>query len=183
MIILSSINCPTVIFLPTVCYFSREKPLVKSTTPGSLLYHGCLRGVFLFAFIFSSIKPNIQKYLSALYFICNLFIQFITTLSRLRANFWRRCPKGIHNPFNTSGCEYLLFVCRGCLCGVRRFSYWFDNLGLITEGNTYRRYATSSLPLWGNTDVVLADITASLDNLDVDDVSPATAPEIPSDVC
>ena len=36
-------------------------------------------------------------------------------------------------------------------------SYWFDNLGFITEGNTYLRYATSSLPLWGNTDVVLAD--------------------------
>ena len=45
-------------------------------------------------------------------------------------------PKGIDNPFNTSGCEYLLFVCRGCLRGVTRFSYWFDNLGLITEGNT-----------------------------------------------
>ena len=41
---------------------------------------------------------------------------------------------------------------------MRRFSYWFDNLGLITEGNTYRRYTASSLPLWGNTDVVLADI-------------------------
>ena len=68
------------------------------------------------------------------------------------------CLKGIDNPFNTSGCEYLLFVCRCCLRGVRRFSYWFDNLGLITEGNTYRRYTASSLPLWGNTDVVLADI-------------------------
>ena len=70
----------------------------------------------------------------------------------------RRYPKGIDNPFYTSGCEYLLFVCRCCLRGVRRFSYWFDNLGLITEGNTYRRYTASSLPLWGNTDVVLADI-------------------------
>ena len=59
-----------------------------------------------------------------------------------------------------SGCEYLLFVCRCCLRGVRRFSYWFDNLGLITEGNTYRCYTASSLPLWGNTDVVLADITS-----------------------
>ena len=36
MIIWSSINCPTVICLPTVFYFSREKPLVKPTTPGSL---------------------------------------------------------------------------------------------------------------------------------------------------
>ena len=37
------------------------------------------------------------------------------------------------------------------------FSDWFDNLGFITEGNTDRRCAASSLPLWGNTDVVLAD--------------------------
>ena len=36
--------------------------------------------------------------------------------------------------------------------------YWFNNLGLITEGNTYLRYTASSLPLWENTDVVLADI-------------------------
>ena len=49
----------------------------------------------------------IKKYLAALYFICNLFILSITTLSRLRANFWRRYPKGIDNPFNTSGCKYL----------------------------------------------------------------------------
>ena len=45
---------------------------------------------------------------------------------------------------------------QGCLrCGAW-FSYWFDNLGFITEGNTYRRCAPSSLPLWGNTDVVQA---------------------------
>ena len=36
--------------------------------------------------------------------------------------------------------------------------YWLDKLGLITEGNIYRFCAASSLPIWGNTDVVLADI-------------------------
>ena len=80
--------------------------------------------------------------------------QIITTFSRPFANFWRRYPKGIDNPFNTSGCEYLLFVCRCRLRIVAWFSYWFDNLCLIIEGNTYRRCAASSLPLWGNTDVV-----------------------------
>src|SRR3990170_6997693 len=30
-----SINCLTVIRLPTVCYVSREKPLVKTMAPGS----------------------------------------------------------------------------------------------------------------------------------------------------
>ena len=80
-----------------------------------------------------------------------ILLQFI---SRSRANFWRRYPKGIVNPFYTSGCEYLLFVCMCCLRSVAWFSYWFDNLYLITEGNTYRRCATPSLPLWGNTNVV-----------------------------
>ena len=159
MIIWSTINYPTVIFSPTVCYFSREKPLVKPMAPGSLLYYICLCDLFLFAFIFRSIKPKIQKYLLALYFIWRSIYQFITTFSRPFANFWRCRPKGIDNPFNTSGCEYLLFVCR---CHSRRvvwFSYWFDNLGLITEGNTYCCCAASSLPLWGNTDVVQANIS------------------------
>ena len=166
MIIWSTINCPTVIRLPTVCYFSREKPLVKSTAPGSLLCYICLRDLFLFVFIFRSIFTKTQKYLAAIYsylfylaFPRDLFIQSIIFLPRLLANFWRRCPKGIDNPFNTSGCEYLLFVCRCHLCSVAWFSYWFDNLGLITKGNTYRCCAASSLPLCGNIDVVLADIT------------------------
>ena len=34
MIICSSINCPMVICLPTVCYL-REKPLVNTMAPGS----------------------------------------------------------------------------------------------------------------------------------------------------
>ena len=101
-----------------------------------------------------------QKYFAALYFIWRSIYQSTTILSRQLDNIWHRYPKGIDNPFNTSGCEYLLFVCRCCLRCVAWFSYWFDNLGLITEGNTYRRYTTSSLPLWGNTDVVLADISA-----------------------
>ena len=48
--------------------------------------------------------------------------------------------------------HFFFFVCRNCLRGVAWFSYWYDNLGFITEGNTYRSYVASSLPLWGNTD-------------------------------
>ena len=44
-------------------------------------------------------------------------------------------------------------MCRCCLRCVDWFSYWFDNLGFFTEGNTYSRCAASSLPLWGNTDI------------------------------
>ena len=159
MIIWSSINFPTVIYLPTVCYFSREKPLVKSTAPGSLLYHMCLRDLFLFAFIFRSINPKNQKYLAAIYwylfyltFPRNLFIQSTTKFTYLS-------PGRDWQPSFTSGCKYLFFVCRCHSCSVVWFSHWFDNLRLITEGNTYRSCAASS-PLWGNTDVVQA---ASLD--------------------
>ena len=65
-------------------------------------------------------------------------------------------PGGIDNLSYASGYKYLFFVCRYRLHSVVWFSYWFDNLGLITEGNTYRHCAASSLPLWGNTDAVQA---------------------------
>ena len=69
MIIWSSINCPTVICLPTVCCFSWDKPLVKSTASGSLLYYICLCDLFLFAFIFRSILSKTQKYLAGFYLL------------------------------------------------------------------------------------------------------------------
>ena len=147
---------------PAVCYFSREKPLVKPTAPGSLSHIFAFAIYFSFAFIVRSIKPKIQKYLAVFcfYLFCLAFDPSIYyNLSDVCLPILRcRTPEGIDNPFNTSGCEDLLSVCRGCLCCVDWFSYWFDNLGLITEGNTYRGYTASSIPLWGNTDVVLADI-------------------------
>ena len=137
IIIWSSINYPTVICLPSECY----------------IY---LRDLFLFAFIFRSINPKTQKYLAAIFiylfylaFPRNLFIQSTTILPIFYLG-------GIDNPSFTSGCKYLFFVCRYRSRSVAWFSYWFDNLVLITEGNTYRRCAASSLPLWGNTDVVQA---------------------------
>ena len=101
--------------------------------------------------------PAIQ-YFAALYFICDLFNSIYYNFLPSRSNFRHRYPKGIDNPFNTSGCMDFLSMCRGHLCCVAWFSYWFDNLGFISEGNTYRRCAASSLPLWGNTDVASSDI-------------------------
>ena len=127
-----------------------------STAPGSLLYYICLRDLFLFAFIFRSINKNTKIPCCNLFlFILSRFpaIQSIIFLSRSFANFRHRYPKGIDNPFYTSGCEYLLFLCGSCLRIVAWFSYWFNNHGLINEGNTYRRCVPSSLPLWGNTNV------------------------------
>ena len=44
---------------------------MKPTAPASVLYYICLSDLFLFAFIFRSIKPKTQKYLAAIY--CYLF--------------------------------------------------------------------------------------------------------------
>ena len=165
MSIWSSINCPTVICSPIVFYFSREKPLVKSTAPGSPYHIICLCDLFLFAFMFRSINPKTPKYFAATYshlFICHLIYESTTNLPHVHLPILRRrTPEGIDNPFNTSGCKDLLTVCRSCLRCVAWFSYWFDNLGFISEGNTYRRCAPSSLPLWGNTDVASTDISTS----------------------
>ena len=94
-----------------------------------------------------------------IYFIWRSIYQYTTNLSHVCLPILRRrTPEGIDNPFNMSGSEDLLSVCGGCLRCVSWFSYWFDNIGFISEGNTYRRCATSSLPLCGNTDVASSDI-------------------------
>ena len=99
MIIWSSINCQTVICLPTVCYFSREKPLVKPMTPGSYFSYICLAIYFSFAFLFRSIKLKIQKYLATLLFICDLLFQSITIYLMSICLSWGAVPrKGLTTP-------------------------------------------------------------------------------------
>ena len=135
---------------------------MKPTAPGSLSHIFAFAIYFSFAFIFRSIKPKIQKYLAAIYsylfylaFDLSIYYNFI---SRPFAYLEAPYPEGIDNPFNTSGCEDLLSVSKGCLRCVAWFSYWFDNLGFISEGNTYHRCGASSLPLWEKTDVASSDI-------------------------
>ena len=142
MSIWSSINCPTVICLPAVCYFFSREATSETYDHRSLSHIICLCDLFLFAFIFRFINPKTQKYLAVFYFylFClafdlSIYYNFLTSvLPILRC----RTPEGIDNPFNTSGCEDLFFVCMCCLCCVAWFSYWFDNLDFISEGNTYR---------------------------------------------
>ena len=100
-------NCPTVICLPAVCYLSREKPLVKPTAPGSSFSYICF-AIYLH-FLFRSIKPKIQKYFAALYFICDLFIQSITTFSRPHAVSGAVTREGLTTPLTrrVARCCYL----------------------------------------------------------------------------
>ena len=79
MIIWSSINCPTIICSPTVWYFSRVKPLVKTTAPGSLLYYVFLCDLFYLP-LFSDLLN--QKYKNTLlHFI--LFAIYLSNLLQL----------------------------------------------------------------------------------------------------
>ena len=68
VIIRSSINCPTVICLPTVCYFLRE---AASEIYGPRVYSlSYLLSDLLFAtFIFRSILSKTQKYLAEFYLL------------------------------------------------------------------------------------------------------------------
>ena len=113
--------------------------------------------MYFYLLLFSDLL--IQEYKNTLlqfiiiYFISHSCEIYLSNLLQFYLSFY---PWEIDNPSLTSGCKYLFFVCRYHLHSVAWFSYWFDNLGLITEGNTYRSCVAPSLPLWGNTGVVQA---------------------------
>ena len=104
-----SINCSTVICLPTICILPREKPLVKTMAPGSIFYH----------IIFRSTKPKTQKYLDAIYsylFIWHSIYQSTTNLSHVCLPILRRrTQKGLTTPLTRRVARFL-FVCAGTRC-------------------------------------------------------------------
>ena len=118
MIIWSSINCPTVICSPTVCYFSREKPLVKPTAPRSISHIFAFAIYFSFAFIFRSIKLKIQEYLAAIYsyLFCLAFdLSIYYNLSHVRLPILRRRTwKGLTTPLTRWGAR-ICYLCAGAV--------------------------------------------------------------------
>ena len=129
-----SINCSTVICLPTVILMlSREKPLVKPMPPGSILI------IFAFNLLY------LHLYFLHLYYkIPKIYLSYHTI--SIRSQF-RKWPWRDWQPLYCVGCEFL-FVCVGAwdFWGA---SYWIDTLVLKTKGNTYRYFAASSYPLQG----------------------------------
>ena len=98
IIIRSSINCPTVICLPTVCYFSREATS-EIYGPGSILYHICFE-IYFYLLLFSDLYSKNAKipgctfyYLFYFAFYRDLFIQSTQILSHQLDNFWRHYRK------------------------------------------------------------------------------------------
>ena len=113
MSIWSSINCPTVICSPTVCYFSQEKLLVKPTPPGSLSHIFAFPIYFSFAFIFRSIKLKIQKYLATI--IWRSIYQTTTILSHVHLPILRcRTRKGLTTPL-TRRVARICYLCAGAV--------------------------------------------------------------------
>ena len=121
IIICFSINCSTVICLPTVCYFLERDATSESYGPRVYFYYK----IYL-VYLYKNTKNTCCTFLSFIYLsIYHIPFNLVT---------W---PPRDWQPLICVGCEGLGFVCRCCLRGVAWFSYWIDNLGFLTEGNTY----------------------------------------------
>ena len=109
MIIWSSINCPTVICLPTICYFSWEKPLVKPTAPGSLSHIISL----LFSDLLNQKYKNTLLQFILIYFIWHSIYQSTTILFTPVCPSWgASTQKGLTTPF-TRRAASSCYLCAG----------------------------------------------------------------------
>jgi hypothetical protein len=100
IIIRFSINCSTVICLPTVCVLSREKPLVKTMALGLFL-----------SYYFQIYKTKNPKITCCNLFTFTLFCTFIYLLYLSLSDLILASNReGIDNPFIALGASICLFV-------------------------------------------------------------------------
>ena len=99
------------LFTHRLLFFSREATS-ETYGPGSSFSYICLAIYFSFAFLFRSIKPKIQRYIVALYFICDLLFQSITTFSRQHAISGAVPRKGLTTPL-TDRVASSYYLCAG----------------------------------------------------------------------
>ena len=115
-----SINCSTVIYLPTVCFLSREKPLVVTMAPGSIFYH----------IIFRSIKSKTQKYLAAIYLLLFYFtLLFVLYIYLYEISLLQVTVKGLKTPLSC-WCKLFDCLCRysvTCSLSPTGLIPWFSN--------------------------------------------------------
>ena len=118
MIIWSSINCPTVICLPTVCYFSREKPLVKPTAPGSSFSYICFAIYFICTFYSDLLNQKSKNTLLpfiSIYFIWRSIYQSTTIYLTSVCLSWGAAPrKGLTTPL-TRRVARICYLCAGAV--------------------------------------------------------------------
>ena len=113
---------------------------MKPTAPRSLSHIFAFAIYFFLAFIFRPIKPKIQKYLAAFYFICDLFIQSITTFSRPHAISGAVTRKGLTTPL-THRVARCCYLCAGVVYVVLLGS----PTGLITLVSYLREIPTADV--------------------------------------
>ena len=82
---------------------------MKPTAPGSLSHIFAFAIYFSFAFIFRSIKPKIQKYLAAIYFIWRSIYQYLQPFSHQTPISGTVTRKGLTTPLTrrVARCCYL----------------------------------------------------------------------------
>ena len=137
MIIWNSINFPTVICLPAVCYFSREKPLVKSTAPGLFSI------IFAFEIYFYSLLLSdllIQKPKNTLlhFIIIYLFHVSVRSIYPIYYKFiYLFTSEGLTTPL-TRRVASICSLCAGTVYIVLRGSH----TGLITLASSLREIPT-----------------------------------------
>ena len=114
MIIWSSINCPTVICLPTVCYFSREKPLVKSTPLG--LFFIIFAFAIYFPFLLFSDILNQKFKNTLLHFIYfAIYLSYLSQLYHIFLPTWGIVTwKGLTTPL-TRRVASICYLCAGAV--------------------------------------------------------------------
>ena len=126
-------------FTHSLLFFSREATS-ETYGPGSLSHIICLCDLLLFSFIFRYINPKTQKYFAALYFICDLFIQSITTFCRHAPISGTVTRKGLTTPLTRR-------VARSCyLCaGVVYIMLLGSPTGSITLVSYLREIPTAAV--------------------------------------
>jgi hypothetical protein len=136
---LYSINCPTVICLPSYLSYG-ETPLVNYG-PRSILLHRYYRFTFLALFTF---LQTITFYHSIRLILClqqigeidNLIVSWGKVLGCVACRFYIAAGEKLHAD-KISG-AIVRSVAKLAGINLRKFgsfSYWFDNLGFTTEGN------------------------------------------------
>ena len=114
------------LFTHHMLFFSREATSEIYGPRVSSLSYFPSRFIFIRYYfqIYISKNQKIKKFslqFISIYFIWRSIYQSTTIYSRQFAYFWRRYPKGIDNPFNTSGCKSICSMCAGTiyvmLCG------------------------------------------------------------------
>ena len=144
---LNSINCSTVIRLPTVIFMLLREATSETYGPGVYLHHinlpilSYFLAFTLLLFYFASLFTLYHKNTK------NIILSYLLDLTLV-------CDReGIDNPFIALVARFL-FVCVGSRW-LALVSYWIDTLVLKNSGKYLRYFTASPFPLQGKTNAVL----------------------------